>query len=208
MKKLYMFVAIATMMFLLTGCGKDATASSTTKVSSVVGVKSNIIKSEEAESPTEIKVENEVLEEKAPTVDAAGKYISVSNFINGDNFDLEGFFEANGAVVKYYEYDEVKRLYEVDHPTSTCKGWFQNGWNIFVDNGVITISVLGKDSSYTHMAIVMDNGDSKMYSASIGQISDKTLKSLDEITRLVLENPESANPLAGATGNGALYSLD
>ncbi len=222
LKKAYMFILVGIVSFCLTACGsEDASATSGNEGVTILSAEEAAEIEDAKDSEEGITVENTVAtpEEEAEEVatpdeneDSSskwnGEYVSVDNFINGDYFDLEAFFKANGAKVKYYKQDENRTIKEVSGESTICIAWLDNGWYItVVSMSAISVSHAGTGSEaygYDALPINIDLED-KIYANSAGlELTKNLVETLDDVTYLVLTHPDDHDPLESGR-HGELY---
>jgi len=205
-RKIFLSIIVTIVSFSLAACSDDASAmSSDNSVEILTAEEAERMLNAKDDSEDEITVDNTVIEseesteaeEESETEEISkwdGNYVSVKDFINGDQLDLEGFFKANGAVVKYYEYDENYNLKEVDHESFVCKAWFDE-WYITVASG--SVQVANTSTGYHCSAITREvDMQNKVFANSAGLEPMKDLvEPLDDITYLVLTHPNDYDPL-------------
>jgi len=214
-----MFILVGIVSFCLTACGsEDVSATSGNEGVTILSAEEAAEIEDAKDSEEGITVENTVAtpEEEAEEADTPdenedssskwnGEYVPVDNFINGDYFDLEAFFKANGATVKYYEIDSNRKLEECNHPSLVCMGWFDNGWYISVDTDcTVTASNLEKAYSYTAMPIELDKDNELSVNSAGMQMTKNTINTLDDVVNLVLAHPNDQDPLESGR-HGELY---
>ena len=219
LKKAYMFILVGIVSFCFTACGsEDASATSGNEGVTILSAEEAAEIEDAKDSEEGITVENTVAtpEEEAEEVatpdeneDSSSKWngedVPVDNFINGDYFDLEAFFKANGATVKYYEIDSNRKLEKCDKPSFICIGWLDNGWCINVTHlSAISISSTKTNTGYSAIPMDDDLQDKISVNSAGMEMTRKAIATLDDVTNLVLNHPNDYDPLESGR-HGELY---